>query len=103
MPLVLGTDDLPGVTLARELEIYTEGGFSNDEVLALATLGTARVLRRDDVAGSITVGKVADLVLVDGDPGRRITDVGRVTTVVKDGRVHDAAALLQASGVRTGE
>jgi imidazolonepropionase-like amidohydrolase len=57
-------------------------------------------MRRDGRSGSIAAGKDADLILVDGDPLARISDVRRVVTVVKDGVVYDAAAVYQTVGVR---
>jgi len=100
IPLLPGTDDWAGVTLARELELYVQGGIPAAEVLYLDTLGVARVLGQDRTSGSIEVGKFADLVLVDGDPIVRISDVSRVVSVVKSGVVYDPAALNRAVGVR---
>jgi imidazolonepropionase-like amidohydrolase len=57
------------------------------------------VAKRDEVTGSITPGKVADLILVDGDPTARISDIRRVTTVIKAGTMYDAGKLYQALGV----
>lgn len=100
VPLVAGTDALPGFSLHRELELYAEAGIPAGDVLRIATLGAARVMRRDTELGSIAPGKLADLVLIDGDPTRRIADVRRVSLVVKDGNVHEPAALYKAIGVR---
>ena len=66
--IVPGTDALPGFTLHRELELYAQAGITTPEVLRIATLGAARVAHRDKELGSITPGKLADMVLVDGDP-----------------------------------
>ncbi len=68
--------------------------------MRIATLGAARVLKRDGELGSITPGKLADLILVDGDPAARITDIRRVSLVVKGGDVYESAALYKAVGVR---
>lgn len=100
IPVLIGTDDWAGVTMARELELYVQGGIPSAEVLALATLGAAQLLGQDRISGSIAAGKRADLVLVDGDPIARISDVGRVVSVVKNGVVFDSAALCRAVGVR---
>jgi hypothetical protein len=45
-------------------------------------------------------GKLADLILIDGDPTARISDIRRATTVVKDGTVYQTSTLYQAIGVR---
>jgi imidazolonepropionase-like amidohydrolase len=100
VPIVAGTDSFAGFALHRELELYVAAGIPAPQVLQIATLGAARVMKRDAELGSIAPGKLADLVLIDGDPTTRISDIRRVTTVVKDGTVYQAAALYQAIGVR---
>ena len=100
VPLVAGTDALPGFALHRELELYAEADIPAAEVLRIATIKAARLMKRDGELGSIAAGKLADLVLVDGDPARRIADIERVSLVVKDGNVYDSAALYNAIGVR---
>jgi imidazolonepropionase-like amidohydrolase len=100
IPIVAGTDSLAGFSLPRELELYVDAGIPAPEVLRLATLGAARVAGRDDVLGSIAPGKLADLVLVDGDPTRMIGDVRRVRLVVKDGALFDPDALCREVGIR---
>ncbi|HKQ14403.1 MAG TPA: amidohydrolase family protein [Steroidobacteraceae bacterium] len=100
IPIVAGTDDLAGFTLHRELELYVQAGISAPEVLRIATLGAARVAHKDQELGSITPGKLADLVLVDGDPVKRISDVRRTALVIKDGAFYEPAALYKALGVR---
>lgn len=96
--LVAGTDDLAGFTLRRELEIYVEAGIDPKDVLYLATLGAARRMGAASVLGSIQAGKRADLVLVDGDPLRRMNDIGRVVLTMKNGALYDPAALYRAMG-----
>ncbi|MDT5271636.1 MAG: hypothetical protein QOH49_3822 [Acidobacteriota bacterium] len=86
--------------LHRELELYEEAGIPANEVLRIATIGAARVMKRDGELGSIALGKLADLILVDGDPARRVSDIRRVTLVVKDGVVYEPAALYKSIGVR---
>src|SRR6185436_18725721 len=67
IPIVAGTDALAGFTLHRELELYNKAGIPNAEILQLATLGAARVMGRDKELGSVAEGKLADLVVIDGD------------------------------------
>jgi imidazolonepropionase-like amidohydrolase len=100
VPIVAGTDDLAGVVLHRELEYYVAAGIPAPKVLQIATLGGARVMKHDDERGSIAAGKLADLILVDGDPTVKISDIRRVVTVIKDGNVYDPAALYEVLGVR---
>jgi imidazolonepropionase-like amidohydrolase len=98
--VVAGTDDLAGFALHRELELYADAGIPPADVLALATIGAARVMRHEKEWGSIAPGKYADLVLVDGKPDEHIADVRRPVTVVKGGTVYASADLLAAIGVR---
>lgn len=98
--IMAGTDDLPGFTLHRELELYVQAGIPPVEVLRLATLTPARVLNREKDLGTIAPGKLADFVLLDGDPTVNISDVRRVVTVVKGGRVFDPAEIWGVLGVR---
>jgi biotin carboxylase len=100
VPIVAGTDAMAGFALHRELELYAQAGIPAPEVLRIATLGAATVMHRDDRLGSIAPGKLADLVIVDGDPTTNISDVRRVVTVVKDGNVFDAKAVAASIGVR---
>src|SRR5262249_3113995 len=98
--IVAGTDDVAGFALPRELELYVRAGIPAPEVLQIATIGAASVAHLSDEIGTIAPGKKADLVLVDGDPGRHISDARRGVTVVKDGVVLDAAALWSSVGVK---
>ncbi|HEX4422789.1 MAG TPA: amidohydrolase family protein [Kofleriaceae bacterium] len=98
--IVAGTDDIAGLTLAHELEQYVQAGIPAPDVLSIATIGAARIMGIDRDAGSITVGKRADLVLVDGDPTRDIAAVRNADTVVCRGVVYDPAELFAAVGMR---
>jgi imidazolonepropionase-like amidohydrolase len=100
IPIVAGTDNTPGMTLQHELELYVQAGIPAAEVLSLATLGAARVMGADRDAGSIAVGKRADLVLVDGDPTRDIATIRRTDAVVCRGVVYEPAELFAAVGMR---
>jgi cytosine/adenosine deaminase-related metal-dependent hydrolase len=100
IPIVAGTDDLAGFSLARELELYVEAGIPAPDVLRIATLGAARVMRRDAERGAIEPGQAADLLLVAGDPTRRISDVRRVEAVVKDGVLYRPAEIDAQIGVK---
>ena len=101
IPMVAGTDSFPGFDLHRELELYVAAGLPAPEVLRIATLGAARVMKLDHDLGTIAPGKLADLILVDGDPTRNISDIRRVVLTVKDGVVYDPAELYRSIGVNT--
>ena len=100
VPIVAGTDDLAGFGLHRELELYAGAGIPAPRVLQIATLGSARVMKKDKELGSIAPGKLADLILVDGDPSKNISDIRKVQVVIKDGTRFVVSELDQALGVR---
>ena len=97
VPIVAGTDGA-GIELVHELEIYVQAGFTPAEALAAATIVPARLVGQDRKAGSIKVGKAADLVLVDGDPSTKIGDLRQTRLVMLDGKLLDADALRRAAG-----
>jgi imidazolonepropionase-like amidohydrolase len=97
IPIVAGTDG-SGMELVRELEIYVEAGFTTSEALASATIVAARNVQADKRTGSVELGKIADLVLVDGDPSTHIGDLRNTRLVMMDGKMMDADALRAAAG-----
>lgn len=99
IPMVAGTDSLAGFGLHRELELYVEAGIPAAKVLQLATLGSARVMKRDAQLGSIAPGKMADLILLDGNPAENISDIRKVRTVFKDGKMFSSAEIYEAIGI----
>lgn len=100
VPVVAGTDASPvGFALHRELELYAQAGIPPRAVLQLATIGAARIMHHADDRGSVAVGKLADLALVDGDPTANISDVRRTALVVKDGIVYDPNEIYAALGI----
>jgi imidazolonepropionase-like amidohydrolase len=97
VPIVAGTDGA-GIELIHELEIYVSAGFTPAEALASATIVPAKLVGQDARTGSIKVGKTADLVLVEGDPSKRIGDLRQTRVVMLDGKLLDADALRAAAG-----
>ena len=95
--VVAGTDGF-GMEIVRELELYVDGGMTPAQALATATINAARNVKADNRTGSITVGKEADLVLVDGDPSKRIGDLRHVDQVMSDGVLMDGDALRTEAG-----
>ena len=95
--IVAGTDG-SGLELVRELELYVAAGFTPEEALEAATIAPAHMLGVDKTTGSIAAGKTADLVLVEGDPSKRIGDLRNTRTVMMGGKLMDADALREASG-----
>jgi imidazolonepropionase-like amidohydrolase len=98
--IVAGTDSTAGIGLERELEIYSESGIPNRDVLALATIGSAKVMHFEKELGSVSKNKRADMVLIDGDPVARMRDIRKVTLVVKNGLVFKPEELDRALGIK---
>jgi hypothetical protein len=96
--IVPGTDN-SALAYHGELEIYERAGIPAPDVLRIATIVPARVMKEDTDYGSIAVGKVADLVIVDGQPVTRIRDLRRTELVVRAGRVYRARDLYEAAGL----
>jgi imidazolonepropionase-like amidohydrolase len=78
----------------RQIELLVEGGFTPLEAIHIATENGARFLKEDDRIGTLAIGKVADLVVVKGDPSIRIADIENVELVFKDGIGYDSAKLV---------
>jgi imidazolonepropionase-like amidohydrolase len=98
--IVAGTDMGSGYALHRELEIYNQAGISASEVLRIATLEAAQVMRMDRDFGSVSPGKFADMILVNGDPTANISDIRRIDVVIKNGVIFRPAELYPAFGIR---
>jgi len=86
---------LPGFGDQREVELLVEAGFTPVEAIHIATQNGAIFLGRQDTIGTIAPGKQADLVLIKGDPSRKIDDIERVETVFKAGVGYDSQKLLE--------
>ncbi len=99
VPVEAGTDALAGFALLRELELHVQAGIPAPDVLRAATLGAAQIMKRDRDVGSIIPGKLADLVVVDGNPLERISDLHRIELTVKGGTIYRSAELYQALGI----
>jgi len=74
-------------SVMNEVRALKLAGLSNESILRMATSEAASVLGLSDRIGTVAPGKVADAVLVDGDPLSDIDALGRVALVVKEGRV----------------
>jgi len=100
--IIAGTDPVivtltPGYGLHRELKNLVAAGLTPVEAIKAATLVAATVLRREKDLGSIQRGKLADLVVVGGNPATRIEDVGNTQIVFKSGVQYDPAALRKSA------
>jgi Amidohydrolase family len=97
--IVAGTDQGNGYALHRELEIYNEAGIPAEKILQMATIEAATLMKREKEFGSITPGKYADIVLVNGDPVRHIQDIRKIEIVIQSGNVLRPSELYPAMGI----
>lgn len=83
-----------GIGLHIELALLVDAGLPNDQVLRIATAQNALALGLADQVGTLEAGKLADFVVVDGNPLENLADAARITAVVKGGLWLDEQALL---------
>ena len=98
--IVPGTDSMVGFGLHEELENYVKAGIPANEVLRIATINSAEVIGVDNELGSIKEGKLADMILIDGNPLEDISNIRRVELTIKDGNIYDCKKLYEAIGVK---
>jgi imidazolonepropionase-like amidohydrolase len=87
---------LPGFGDQREMELLVEAGFTPVEAIHIATENGALYLGRQDQIGTLAPGKQADLVLIKGDPSKRIEEIENVETVFKAGIGYDSKKLIDS-------
>ena len=97
--VVAGTDTPNAVNLHGELMSYTMAGMSAFDALKTATVNPAKALGLN--AGTIETGKLADLIVLDGDPLEKIANTVRVRRVIANGRVYDVNDLVGATAQTT--
>jgi imidazolonepropionase-like amidohydrolase len=98
VPILAGSDVgnpwlVPGFSLHEELALYVEAGMPPLAALQAATINPARYLGALDSLGTIAEGKLADLVLLDGNPLKDIRNARRISAVIANGRVLTRPAL----------
>jgi imidazolonepropionase-like amidohydrolase len=81
----------PGFSLHDELALLVEAGIPPADVLKAATSGAATFLGVSDSVGTVQAGKLADLVIIDGNPLVDIRNAQLIRTVIVNGRVLDTA------------
>ncbi|MEQ9009691.1 MAG: amidohydrolase family protein, partial [Ekhidna sp.] len=72
----------------------------NEQALRIATIISAQVAGVENELGSIEEGKIADLILVNGNPLENITDIRKVDVTIKDGILYDSEKLYNSVGVK---
>ena len=97
-----GTGFLPGWGNLRNYELLIEAGFSPEQAIQIMTSNGAKILGEDGVRGTIATGKVADLVVIRGNPIGTPSDIYQVVTVFKDGVGFDSVKLREAAKGKVG-
>ena len=87
---------LPGFGDQRNFELLIEAGFTPVEAIRIMTLNGATILGEEKRLGSVTDGKLADLVVIKGDPVARPAEIRNVAIVFKGGVGYDPAKLIEA-------
>ncbi len=99
--VVAGTDTgnplvFPGFSMHHELELMVEAGMSPMDALLAATRMPARMLGQEEVFGTLTPGRRADLLVLGADPLIDIRNTRTLEVVIQNGRVLDRDSLLGA-------
>jgi len=90
--VAMGTDSgaMPlraqGFSEHLELQLMTEAGLTPLQALTVATKNSAKALKIDKNFGTIEVGKIADFIVVDGNPAKNIKDTRKIVSVYKAGK-----------------
>jgi imidazolonepropionase-like amidohydrolase len=97
--IVMGDDagnagTLHGATIPREMELMNEAGMTPMQVIVAATKTASEWIGQADKLGTLEVGKLADLIVINGDPLRDMSDIRKVELVIKNGQVIDPAAIM---------
>jgi len=90
--VVTGTDApavVPGISLHREMEFLVEAGFSPMQAIQAATKVGAQYLGQEKQLGTVEEGKLADLIIVRGDPLKEISETRTIDRVIKNGEILD--------------
>lgn len=101
--LMAGTDPtgyggvIAGFSNQRVVELLVEAGFSVEQAIKISTYNAAQYLGKENKIGSISMGKNADLVLIDGDLSSDVSNIRDMSVVFKNGIGYDVRALVDAT------
>jgi len=96
--IAAGTDapypgDFQGEGIHRELQLLVESGLTPLEAVTMATKNAAMIVNAENRWGTLEVGKLADILILDGKPDQNISDTRKIVTVVKEGIILDRNKL----------
>ncbi len=80
----------------RELSFMVKNGMTPMHAIVAATRNGAELLGLGEQLGTLEVGKLADIIVVDGDPLSDIAQIGNVTSVIKEGRIYKRDGILSS-------
>ncbi|MGZ9896714.1 amidohydrolase family protein [Shewanella gaetbuli] len=87
-----------GLAAHWEMWMFAQGGMSNMDVLKTATINPAKTFGMDHQLGTIKPGKLADLIVIDGDPLTDIRSTDKVTYTMVNGKLYNAETMNQLNG-----
>ncbi len=91
--LAAGTDQSFGPDYLREIELLDASGLDEWQILRAATIGAAHAIDAHGSLGVIAAGALADIVLLDKDPTHDISELKRISAVIKGGQMVDRNTL----------
>ena len=97
IPLLAGTDGGTQLALQNELRLFVYAGIPANEVLKIATYNPTKILNLDSKYGSIQQNRVADLILVEGNPMERIGEIRNVFMVITNHNLYYPKKLYHYS------
>jgi imidazolonepropionase-like amidohydrolase len=86
-----------GASLFREFELMAEAGLSNLDILITATRNAAKLMGREKSLGTLSPGKLADLVILNANPLEDIRHCWDISAVMKDGKLYAPQDILKES------
>jgi len=100
IPIVTGSDmgnflTFPGTSLHRELELLVKAGLSPMDAIKAATRNAAKLLGAENKLGTVEKGKLADIIIINGNPLSNISEIRKIETVIKDGQILDLNELTK--------
>jgi hypothetical protein len=85
--------EIAGLAMHWEMQLLAQGGMSNHRILRAATLNGAKTLGFDQQLGSLEAGKLADLIVLDGNPLEDIRNSNSVRYTLLNGRLYEADSM----------
>ena len=95
--IAAGTDSpfIPyGIAQLFELVMFVDAGLTPYEAIRASTINVAKLIGVEKDLGTLEIGKIADMVVIDGDPLNNITDVFNVEATIKDGNIYTLDEMI---------